>query len=90
MEFPRLVYRSASEHLLTENDEQYAEAIADGWYGSVPEAIAKKHNETFQQSANTATTREELEAQAKELGIKFDGRNSDASLQRMIDEALDK
>lgn len=32
--------------------------------------------------------REELETQATELGLKFDGRNSDATLKRMIDEAL--
>lgn len=42
MQFPRLVYRSASDHLLVETEEQHAAALKDGWYASVPEALAGK------------------------------------------------
>lgn len=112
MEFPRLVYRSASDHLLVKDQDQYDDAMADGWYGSVPEAVARAHlpdvagvpqtesDRQLQEAAEaarlaaieaekqSATPRSELETQARELGLKFDGRNSDASLSRMIDEAL--
>jgi hypothetical protein len=39
---------------------------------------------------NAPPTREELEAKATELGIKFDGRYSDKKIAQMIDEALAK
>jgi hypothetical protein len=35
-------------------------------------------------------TREELETNAKKLGVKFDGRTSNASLLRKINEALNR
>lgn len=112
MDFPRLVYRSESEHVLVENGEQYNERIADGWYGSVPEALAPKPlwpvdtrstlitqpvddyvpppsaDDTATSFEQRTPTRDELETRARELGIKFDGRNSDVSLKRKIDEAL--
>lgn len=37
MEFPRFVYRSASSHLLVNDETEYESALAAGWYGSVPE-----------------------------------------------------
>jgi hypothetical protein len=37
-----------------------------------------------------AMKRAELEDQADELGIKYDGRTTDAALQRRVDEALAK
>lgn len=43
MQFPRLVYRSASDHLSVETEEQHAAALKDGWFASVPEADAKKN-----------------------------------------------
>ncbi len=85
MEYPRLVYRSASHHLLVQNDEQYADAMADGWYGSVPEAQSQKHND----APAGGEAREELEKQARELGIEFDGRTSDRKLAEKINKALE-
>lgn len=43
MDFPRLVYRSSSEHLSVETEEQHAAALKDGWFASVPDAEAKKN-----------------------------------------------
>ena len=43
MDFPRLVYRSASEHTLVKSEEQHAAALKEGWFASVPEADAKKN-----------------------------------------------
>jgi hypothetical protein len=37
---------------------------------------------------NKAPTREELEAKATELGIKFDGRTKDKKLGQLIEETL--
>jgi hypothetical protein len=43
MQFPRLVYRSASEHLSVATEEQHAAALKDDWFASVPEAEGKKN-----------------------------------------------
>jgi len=40
MEFPRLVYRSASDHALARDQSEHDALIADGWFPSVPEALA--------------------------------------------------
>ena len=42
MEFPRLVYKSASEHILVENEAEHAAALKDGWHATVPDALAPK------------------------------------------------
>lgn len=44
MEYPRLVYMSAAIHQAVNNDTEYAAALKAGYYGSVPEALAKAHN----------------------------------------------
>ena len=43
MDYPRLVYRSASEHMLVHDDTELSAAMDDGWYASVPEARNKVH-----------------------------------------------
>lgn len=93
MKFPRLVYRSAADYLLVSNQDEYDAALTAGWFASVPEAIAGKHDAVVDAGSSPKPwalppIREELEKQASELSLKFDGRNSNASLQRMIDEAL--
>jgi hypothetical protein len=44
MLFPRLVYKSATEYKAVENAQDYAAALSDGWFASVPEALAKTHD----------------------------------------------
>lgn len=39
MDFPRLVYRSASVHTLAKNQEEYDNLLTKGWHASVPEAM---------------------------------------------------
>lgn len=85
MEFPRLVYQSASTHKLARDADEYDRLISAGWYATVPEALAGRHEHPIDDSP---PTRAELEAKATELGLKFDGRNSDAGLSRMIAAAL--
>lgn len=85
MEFPRLVYKSASAHELARDAGEFNRLITAGWYATVPEALAGQHEQPIDDSP---PTRAELEAKALELGLKFDGRNSDAGLSRMISAAL--
>lgn len=84
MIFPRLVYKSASAHLLVEDAKQYDAAIAGDWFDNVPDALAGIKPE------NSEPTRAELETKATELGLKFDGRTTDAKLGKMIAESLGK
>lgn len=92
MEFPRLVYRfnGALTHNLVENEKEFNKAISDGWFETVPDAKAEKPSGKTIPGDTDPPTREELEIQAKELEIKFDGRTSDAKLLTMINEALSK
>lgn len=65
--------------------------IALGWFATIPEALASAagHAEPDDVPADDApVTRAELEAKATELGLKFDGRTSDAKLLAKIDEAM--
>ena len=98
MEFPRLVYRKNGKEVIHEsaNDEaQFDELIAAGWFENVPDALAVK--EVIQNTKviadpviddNAPPTRAELEIQAKSMGIKFDGRISDKKLLDIIESAL--
>ena len=42
MQFPRLVYKSASVNTLAEDQDQFDALCEEGWYPSVPEALAGK------------------------------------------------
>lgn len=67
------------------------QTIAIGWFATIPEALAAAAAaaEPDDVPADDApVTRSELEAKATELGLKFDGRTSDAKLLAKIDEAL--
>lgn len=96
MEFPRLVYRGPAKHQLVETDEQLSAALADGWFGSVPEAAAGLAAKAASVAAEAGPaddvrsppTRPELEQMATELKIKFDGRTTDRKLAEAIDARL--
>jgi len=83
MIFPRLVYKSASVYLLVQDQKEYDQAISGEWFDNVPDALAGKKED------NSPPTRAELEAKATELGLKFDGRTSDAKLGKMIADSLE-
>ena len=88
MNFPRLVYRSASEHCLVEYESIYDLMLSDGWFATVPEALAAKTKKV--EADNIPPTRAELETKATELSLKFDGRTPSEKLSRIIAEALVK
>lgn len=58
------------------------QAKNDGWLTHQEVWYGVQSEETEQ----TQETREQLEAKAQELGIKFDGRTSDAKLKKAIDD----
>lgn len=66
------------------------DTVALGWSLTIPEALAAAEAvKTEEVPADDApVTRAELEIKAKELGLSFDGRTSDAKLLAKIDEAL--
>lgn len=87
-----LVYRVPGNHQMpggsfdyrqAKDDEHLAELLSEGWFRTLPEAVDGDHVDT------SAPSREELEQKARELELKFDGRTSNAKLERMIDEALE-
>ena len=72
-------------------------ALLDGWFSTTPEAQAAYEESLKPKQIPAAeilpaddapATREELEAKAKELEIKFDGRTSDKKLGDLIAAAL--
>jgi hypothetical protein len=83
--------------------EDLSKKVADGWYPSLEAAVEALKSKTFAKipvseaaepvsepvvDDNAPPTRQELEAKAAELGIKFDGRYSDKRIASLIEEAL--
>lgn len=92
MSFPTILYRCPGafhrpggtySYKTAADAEQLASLRASGWFLTLPEAISGDADD------NSAPTREELEQEAREMGLKFDGRTTDAKLGRMIAEALE-
>jgi hypothetical protein len=100
MEFPALVYRCPGtnqrpggtySYRQIADDDELAEALADGWFSTLPEAVSGVSATAAQEVSDDAPpTREELEAKAAELQIKFDGRTSDKALSDRIAAALEE
>lgn len=130
--FSEILYRGYGPHqrkgggfstLGVSSESAYAEALASGWYRTLPEAISAhdgmpapaaqpitKEDDHVESLQNTEPEKEatsdedaasviepvtagiipraELEAMARELGLKFDGRTTDAKLARMVDARL--
>ena len=92
MQFPRLVYKSADKYQLAADIQAFGSLVSPGWFATVPDAIAGKtapavatpEPDLGPVDEVSAPTRAELEQRATELGIKFDGRNSDKKLADLI------
>lgn len=96
MDFPRSLFKSpgdqwvgggsfAIEHV--EDLAQYHAAKKAGWFDSVPEALDAWRNGPPAVADDAPPTRAEMEEMARSLGIKFDGRTTDAALLRRIETA---
>lgn len=96
--FPRLVFKCPGPNpraggtyasLLVSDEQGHDDALAAGWYATLPDAISPPVAvESVIPPDDAPPTRAELEIKADELGLKFDGRTSDAKLGKMIAEAL--
>lgn len=93
-DFPTLVYKDKGPHhrpggtydyKAVNNADQFSDALAGGWFAALTEVIEPT---AAVADHNGPATREELEAKATELALKFDGRTRDKKLATMIDEAL--
>ena len=104
MEFPRLLYRvgsawaleSGTYDLATADSAEHMAALqAHGWHEDQYAAKAAADAFAVPTEAPAADpdddappTRAELEAKARELGIKFDGRTGDKKLAALIADKL--
>jgi hypothetical protein len=67
--------------------EEHDEALANGWFRTLPEAIEGK-SAVIEVPEDKPPTRAELEQKAKELNIKFDKKVTDKDLAAKIAAAL--
>ena len=67
--------------------EEHEQALKDGWFRTLPEAIEGK-SAVVEVLADKPPTRDELEQKAKELNIKFDKKTSGKDLSDKIAKAL--
>lgn len=104
MSYPTLVYRCPGPHFAhagqtydyakVSDEDELSQRLEAGWHLSLVEAVdaatgkVKAKAADQEPSEDAPATREELETMANDLGIKFDGRTSDAGLLRKIEEAL--
>lgn len=79
MEFPRMVYRSASLHMGVNSADEHAAALNDGWFATVPDALAGKHSELpkpvtiYRETAGNMETFTAKDAAEADLYIGADG-----------------
>lgn len=100
--FPTMLYKVPGPHpghgytyaYAGASDQKAYDALkAQGWHDSLPEAVSPPvvepaAPEVASPADDAPPTRAELEAKANELGVKFDGRTSDALLLTRINAAL--
>lgn len=102
MNFPTILYRVPGAHSGNGFTYDYAGALdqkaadvlkAQGWHETLLDAVSPPTVEPAASddgvpADDAPPTRAELEAKANELGVKFDGRTSDALLLSRINAAL--
>ena len=104
MQFPRAVYRCPGPHHGPPGHTYESKSVPDanahhaalqaGWHASLPAAcglvpsLVPAPVASLPEDDDAPPSRHDLEAQALKMGLKFDGRTSDAKLARMIDEAI--
>lgn len=91
---PHEIHGGHFDYTIVDADEEGAieAAKADGWFETTDEAKAAADEAKAKREAelNAPPSREELEAKAKELGIKFDGKTSDKKLADLIAASLEE
>ncbi len=95
LEFPRYMFQHGQVQLVNTLDE-FNDHLMSGWVGTAGEDVDEapalpvvEVQELPPEVDQTPPTREELEAKAHELGLKFHPNLGDARLQSMIEDALE-
>lgn len=97
MTYPTLMYRCPGPHAAHDgqtyqfrsalSEDDAADLASAGWHMSLMDAVQAVTAKSHEEHDEDSVTREELEEMATELGIKFDGRTTDAALLRKIEAA---
>ena len=96
MQLPRMLYRfpgswqlecGNSSLLVVNTQEELAAALADGWFADAYDAKAAFEGKAEAKQEPEPSARDAMEAEAKALGIKVDGRWSDKRLSDAIKAA---
>lgn len=97
MSFPTLVYRCPGAHFAHDgqtydyakvsDEDDLAAALVAGWHKTLVDAVNAANGAEPEPEDGGPITREELEQMADQLGIKYDGRTSDAGLLKKIEAA---
>lgn len=102
IDFPNTVYKEGGPHWhprlrlkysykAVSDEEQYKEALADGWRLSLVEAVIEPEPVVESEEPVdevSPPTKEEMLQKAEELGLKIDKRWSEKTLLAKIEEAL--
>jgi hypothetical protein len=97
MKYSDIVYRCPGPHQRpggtfdcrgVDSAEGHEQARHEGWFDTLPEAIAGKASLKELPLNDAPPTRKELEQKATELNIKFDKKMSDEVLSKKISDAL--
>lgn len=104
MYYPVFVYRCPGAHFgpsgttyestIANDEKECAHLLANGWNESLIKAVdaflnpSKLVEDSNESADNSPITRDELEFKARELGVKFDGRTTDALLLKRIEQAI--
>ena len=93
MHYPVFVYRCPGAHFgpigttyestVANDEKEFSNLLANGWSESLIKAV-----DTFLSPAKLVEDLEELELKAREIGVKFDGRTTDALLLKRIENAI--
>lgn len=101
MEFPTALYRCPGQHSCpggtfscvgAEDEEQFAARIAEGWFPTMPEAMAGKLADAPAPVVvvESAPDRDALKAEATALGLEFPKNVPTERLAEMVAEAKTK
>lgn len=96
-EFPTMVYRCPGAHFAhdgqtydyakVEDEGDLSAALSAGWHKTLVDAVSAANGVKAEPSDDDPVTRKEIERMADDLGIKYDGRTSDAGLLKKIEAA---
>lgn len=86
------IHGGSYDYIIVDNEVEGAidEALSQGWSYDTGSALELFKLAQAELELEAAPTREELEAKAKELEIKFDGRTSDKKLLDLITATLEE